>query len=69
MDKREGIGMEKLTIDQELTTHIGIQTFVTIGSISDDRMTDMCHMYTDLMGTTRFDTTLEEGECRSKCTV
>lgn len=53
--------MEELTIDLELTTHIGIQTFVTIGSISDNRMTDMCHMYTDLMCTARLDTTLEEG--------
>jgi hypothetical protein len=61
--------MEELTIDLELTTHIGIETFVTIGSISDDRMTDMCHMYTDLVGTTCLDATLEEGECRSKCTV
>ena len=51
--------MEELAINLELTTNIRIQTLITIGSISDDRMTDMCHMYTNLMCTTRFDTALE----------
>lgn len=61
--------MEELAIDLKLTTHIGVETFVTIGSISDDRMTDMCHMDTDLMCTARLDATFEERECMSKCTV
>jgi hypothetical protein len=57
--------MEELTSDTDLTTSIGVDALVTIGSISDDRMSDMCHMDTDLVGTPCFYTAFEQRECWS----
>ena len=55
--------MKELPSDTEITADIGVDTLITVGSISEYGMPDIRHMHTDLMRTTRLDATLEKGEC------
>ncbi len=54
--------MEELASDSEITADIGVDAPISICLVSENWMTDIRHMDTDLMGTSRLDTTLDEGE-------
>lgn len=52
--------MKKLPSDTEITADIGIDALIAVGTIGKYWMSDIRHMHTNLMGTTRIDATLKE---------
>ena len=71
MNKAEGLGMESLTwaeleaiLYESLVTTAALTSQnlgTTIGFIHEERMTDLLHVGTDLMGTARFQDALYQG--------
>ena len=53
--------MEELTGDTQITASIRVDAPVPIRLVTNYWMSDIGHMHTDLVGTSRLDTTLEEG--------
>jgi hypothetical protein len=60
MDKTQYASMEHLTSNALMTSHVGVDLLVSVCLVSEDRTADISEVYSDLMGTPRLDTTLEQ---------
>ncbi len=61
--------MEHLTSNALMTSHVGVDLLVSVCLVSEDRTADIREVYSDLMGTTRLDTTLKKGKVDSRCKI
>jgi hypothetical protein len=64
MDKTQYASMEHLTSNTLMTSHVGVDLLVSVCLVSEDRTADIREVYSDLMGTPRLDTTLEQRKYR-----
>jgi hypothetical protein len=61
--------MEHLASDTLMTSHIGVDLFISVCLIPEDWTADIGEVDSDLMRTTCLDTALEERKVDSRCKI